>query len=94
MIKELLRQTPGKALVTLEELQTVVCNCESIINSRPLIYQSENPKDLVPFTPIMFLEQNYNSNVTDIDEVDTKQFRKMRYRLKLMEQLRIRFRNK
>ena len=32
----------GKSLVTYEELQTVLCDVESVINSRPLVYMSED----------------------------------------------------
>ncbi|GFT05033.1 integrase catalytic domain-containing protein [Trichonephila clavipes] len=36
VIKELLRRTLGKSVLSYEELMTILCDCESIINSRPL----------------------------------------------------------
>ena len=41
--------------VTDEELITVVTGAESLLNSRPLTYQSANVKDDVPLTPNHFL---------------------------------------
>lgn len=45
----------GNADVTDEELMTAFTGAESLINSRPLTYQSANPEDDVPLTPNHFL---------------------------------------
>jgi hypothetical protein len=45
LLKQLLHKTLGKASLTYEELETVLCDCESVINSRPLTYVSEDIKD-------------------------------------------------
>ncbi|GFU81465.1 putative RNA-directed DNA polymerase from transposon X-element [Trichonephila clavipes] len=93
VLKELLRRTLGNAILTTEELQTVLCDCESVINSRPLTYLSENSDDLVPLSPAMFLVENHNLDVPDIDYRDTVNLRKrVRYRQKLLNDLRHRFR--
>ncbi|GFS70336.1 integrase catalytic domain-containing protein [Trichonephila clavipes] len=93
VLKELLRRTLGNAILTTEELQTVLCDCESVINSRPLTYLSENSDDLVPLSPAMFLVENRNLDVLDIDYRDTVNLRKrVRYRQKLLNDLRHRFR--
>ncbi|GFW74113.1 integrase catalytic domain-containing protein [Trichonephila clavipes] len=93
VLKELLRRTLGNAILTTEELQTVLCDCESVINSRPLTYLSENSDDLVPLFPAMFLVENRNLDVPDIDYRDTVNLRKrVRYRQKLLNDLRHRFR--
>ncbi|GFS54436.1 putative RNA-directed DNA polymerase from transposon X-element [Trichonephila clavipes] len=93
VLKELLRRTLGNALLTTEELQTVLCDCESVINSRPLTYLSENSDDLVPLFPAMFLVENRNLDVPDIDYRDTVNLRKrVRYQQKLLNDLRHRFR--
>ena len=42
----------GNADVTDEELHTAFVGAEALINSRPLTYQSSNPKDETPLTPI------------------------------------------
>ena len=41
----------GNADVTDEELMTAFTRAESLINSRPLTYQSANPDDTTPLTP-------------------------------------------
>ncbi|GFS50998.1 putative RNA-directed DNA polymerase from transposon X-element [Trichonephila clavipes] len=93
VLKELLRRTLGNAILTTEELQTVLCDCESVINSRPLTYLSENSDDLVPLSPVMFLVENRNLDVPDIDYRDTVNLRKrVRYQQKLLNDLRHRFR--
>ncbi|GFW09916.1 integrase catalytic domain-containing protein [Trichonephila clavipes] len=50
-VKELLRRTLGKAIFTYEELLTILCECEKVVNSRPLTYLPENMQDLTPITP-------------------------------------------
>ncbi|GFS44152.1 integrase catalytic domain-containing protein [Trichonephila inaurata madagascariensis] len=55
IIKELLRCSLRKSILSYDELSTVICDCEFLINSRPLTYISENPQELIPLTPAMFL---------------------------------------
>ncbi|GFU20322.1 integrase catalytic domain-containing protein [Trichonephila clavipes] len=87
IIKELLRRFLGKSILSYEELSTVICECEFLINSRPLTYISENPQELIPLTPAMFLIENRCSDTTDIDELNSRDLRKrMKYRIKLFRQ--------
>ncbi|XP_054720734.1 uncharacterized protein LOC129230361 [Uloborus diversus] len=84
---------PMMLLLNHDELNTLICDCELVINSRPLTYVSENPQELIPLTPAMFLIENRSSDVTDIDHVDLQSLRKrIRYRYKLFNDLRQRFR--
>ncbi|GFX07394.1 integrase catalytic domain-containing protein [Trichonephila clavipes] len=88
IIKELLRRSLGKSI-----LSTAICDCEFLINSRPLDYISENPQELIPLTPAMFLIENRCSGTTDIEELNSRDLRKrMKYRIKLLSDLRQRFR--
>ncbi|GFY15434.1 integrase catalytic domain-containing protein [Trichonephila clavipes] len=85
IIKELLKRSLGKSILSYEELSTVICDCEFLINSRPLTYISENPQELIPLTPAMFLIENRCSDTTDIDELNSTDLRKrMKYRIKLL----------
>ena len=45
----------GNADVKDEELMTAFIGAESLLNSRPLTYQTANPKDVTPLIPNRFL---------------------------------------
>ena len=45
----------GSSGVTDKELITICAGVESLLNSRPLTYQSANPRDDVPLTPNLSL---------------------------------------
>ena len=45
----------GNSSVTDEELITICSGAESLLNSRPITYQSSDPRDDVPLTPNHFL---------------------------------------
>ncbi|GFV85031.1 integrase catalytic domain-containing protein [Trichonephila clavipes] len=83
----------GRASLYYEELNTVLCKCEHVINSRPLTYISEDVNDLSPLTPAMFLQEIETSDVTDIDCLDHQEINKrIRHVQTIREQLRKRFR--
>ena len=94
MLKELLRRVLGKSTVNYEELNTILCDCEAVINSRPLTYLQDDPNDLVPLTPDMFIYSGGNSKAPDLDSVDRSSLiKRVKYLQKLRENLRQRFRN-
>ncbi|GFW83521.1 pro-Pol polyprotein [Trichonephila clavipes] len=72
MLKNVLRKVLGKASLNEEELNTLLCDAESIINSIPITYLSEDPKDLVALTPAMFLQEIREIGVPDFDMIDSK----------------------
>ncbi|XP_055924549.1 uncharacterized protein LOC129956644 [Argiope bruennichi] len=93
MLKSILRKILGKASLQFEELYTVLCDAEGIINSRPLTYLSEDNEDLIALTPAMFLQDVKEIGVPDIDEIDAKRMNKrFFYRQKVCQDLRKRFR--
>lgn len=55
LLKLLLKKTLGKTSLTYEELETLLCDHEFVIKSRPLTFVSEDVADLAPFTLNMFL---------------------------------------
>lgn len=94
LLKQLLRKVLGRASLDREHLETVICDCESIINSRPLTYTSSDTTDLAPLAPVMFLRDQSTVGVPDCDAVDQNSLcRKIVYRQRLLENLRSRFRN-
>ncbi|GFU42579.1 integrase catalytic domain-containing protein [Trichonephila clavipes] len=93
MLKQILRKMLGRASLYYEELNTVLCECEHVINSRPLTYIPEDVNDLSPLTPAMFLQEIETSDVTDIDCLDHQEINKrIRHVQTTREQLRKRFR--
>lgn len=92
-MKRILRKILGKACLKYEEMSTVLCDCESIINARPLTYLSEDPRDLTPISPNMFLQEVREIGVPDCDFIDREKLKgRFKYRQHLKDELRKRFR--
>lgn len=92
IIKQLLRKVLGKASLNYEELATVICDIEAVMNNRPLTYIAED-STLDVLTPAMFLHDVKTTEVTDLDLVEAKHLRRrVRYRDKLRTELKRRFR--
>lgn len=93
VIKDVLRRVLGKARLGQDELVTVPCETESIVNHRPLTDLSEDVEDLLPLTLSLFLQEVKDSCVTDSEVLDsTIANKRYRCRQKLKEDLRKRFR--
>ncbi|GFW37850.1 integrase catalytic domain-containing protein [Trichonephila clavipes] len=91
MTKAILRKILGRAALDYEELITVLCDCERVINSIPLTYMSEDVDDVSPLTLEMFLQEIPESGVTDIETVDRDKLSKRAKYLQKMRQLRSKF---
>ncbi|KAJ8873435.1 hypothetical protein PR048_024252 [Dryococelus australis] len=70
IVKELLRHTLGKASLSYEEVLSVLCDVAAAINPRPLTYVSDDPEDLIPLTPAMFIQDLQMVGVGDLDSLD------------------------
>ncbi|GFU37879.1 hypothetical protein NPIL_646631 [Nephila pilipes] len=53
--EKLLRRVLGNVCLYYEELVRILCDCEAVVNSRLLIYLSEDSNDLIRFTPSIFI---------------------------------------
>ena len=84
-----MKRTIGLALLTYEELYTLLTRIEAILNSRPLTPLSNDPNDLEPLTPGHFLAGESLTAVfeDDITEVSTNRLS----RWQRVEQLRQNF---
>ncbi|XP_055932853.1 uncharacterized protein LOC129962878 [Argiope bruennichi] len=69
ILKSLLRRVLGRASLTSEEMITILCDCEAVINSRPLTYVTENDVTLIPLSPSLFLQDIQTSGVPDLDDI-------------------------
>ncbi|GBM87314.1 hypothetical protein AVEN_169950-1 [Araneus ventricosus] len=82
----------GKSIFTYEELLTILCECEKVVNSRPLTYLSEDMQDCTLITPAMVLFGRSTAMVKYLEMWDANHFRKrLRFRAKVIEELRKRF---
>ncbi|GBM45476.1 hypothetical protein AVEN_210213-1 [Araneus ventricosus] len=92
-MKDLLKKVLGQAQLLYEEMSTILCDCEALINSRPLTYVSES-EQLVPISPSSFLQDIKEWSTPDLDAIDHKCLnRRIKYRQNFQKDLRNRFRN-
>ncbi|UYV73927.1 hypothetical protein LAZ67_11001490 [Cordylochernes scorpioides] len=93
MMKQLLFRILGQTSLGYEELSTVMCDVESLMNTRPLTYLTEESEDLAPLTPSLFLHEVREVGVPDLDLIDNQTLsRKYQYIKRAREDLRERFR--
>ncbi|XP_018403170.1 PREDICTED: uncharacterized protein LOC108780080 [Cyphomyrmex costatus] len=93
ILKDLLKRTLGRTSLNYEEMFTVLCDCEAVINSRSLTYMTEEAAEAVAITPAMFLQDIQEEGIPDLDQIGRTQLAKnLRYRQRLKEELRKRFR--
>lgn len=71
LTKQILCRTLGNALLSYEEFYTVMCDCEAILNSRPLTLISEDTNDLIPITPALFLGNIKEYGTLETPEIQT-----------------------
>ncbi|GFW45723.1 integrase catalytic domain-containing protein [Trichonephila clavipes] len=91
ILKDLLRKNLGCSCLSYEELQTLVSEGESVMNSRPLTYIYEE-QELKTLTPSMFLQDIPLNDVPDLDQIQkTNIVLRWRYIQKVRENLKQRF---
>ena len=54
-IKRHLTKTIAETVLTMDEFNTLLCQIEAVVNSRPISPLSSDPNDLIPLTPAHFL---------------------------------------
>ncbi|GFX03320.1 integrase catalytic domain-containing protein [Trichonephila clavipes] len=92
-VKRTLRKTLGKTSLNHEEMYTVLCDCESLINSLPLTYVTDDVEGLEPLTPEMFSQDIREIGVPELDQIDENKLNKILvYRNRIQNDLRKRFR--
>ncbi|GFW07419.1 integrase catalytic domain-containing protein [Trichonephila clavipes] len=69
-IKDPLRKILGRALLTFEELSTILSEVEVIVNHRPLTYVENDPGEPKPLTPAHFLELGYGDSIYPIHFIE------------------------
>lgn len=74
-VKYHLRRVAGNALLTFEQLYTLLTQIEATINSRPLTPLSSDPSDMAPLTPAHFLIGRPLVSIPDPDLMDVPENR-------------------
>ena len=70
--KSAIKKTLGKALITYDEMLTIVKQMQQIMNNRPLTYMSADPNELKPITPNHLIYGHELSMIpTEVIETDT-----------------------
>lgn len=94
VVKSLLRKSLGKASLDYQEMTTVLCECENVINDRPLTYLYDDPNEMRPLTPNTFLRQLATAETTDFDMVSRASLiHRVRYVQEVQDNLKKRFQN-
>jgi hypothetical protein len=93
-VKELLRRVLGRSTVAYDQLNTYLCEIESHINGRPLTTVTEDPDDLSPLTPAMFLHETPCSSFAELDFLTGAGFQEAyKMRKTILGDFKKRFRN-
>lgn len=90
ILKDLLRKNLGQSSLSYEELHTLLVECESIINNRPLTYLHEE-QDLQTLTPAMFLQDLPSREAPDLDEVQKNISKRWKHIQRVRENMKKRF---
>ncbi|GIX68451.1 reverse transcriptase [Caerostris darwini] len=98
-VKDPLRKILGRALLTFEEVSTILTEIEAVINMRPLTYTTNDLGETEPLTPAHFLhfgktEFSYPLHFADlVNKTLTKEtlLRRKRYQTNLLKQLWIKW---
>ncbi|KMQ88303.1 gag-pol polyprotein precursor [Lasius niger] len=80
-VKFHLRRVVGEAILTYEELQTLLVQIEVTLNSRPLCALSEDPSDLTALTPGHFLIGTAITSIPEPSLCDVPEGRLSRWQL-------------
>lgn len=70
VMKKLLKRVLKKSCLSYEEMITVLCDCEAVMNLRPITFMSDEKQEFVPLTPSMFLQQLQEIGVIDLDQIE------------------------
>ena len=70
-MKEPLRKVLGKALLSYQELETILTRIEAVINLRPLTTVSDDIRDLTPITPAHLEVGRFLFSLPDLEDKDS-----------------------
>ena len=81
LVKRSLRKSIGKSCLTWDQLSTIICEVQAVINSRPLIYVGDDINSKEILTPSHFLSLNPKTGIPQVErnneDNDTDIFKKL-----------------
>lgn len=63
-----MKRTLRRAHLNFEEMATILCDCEAVMNSRPLTYLTDETFEVI--TPNVFLRDIQEDGIPDLDQID------------------------
>ncbi|KAF2880450.1 hypothetical protein ILUMI_25728 [Ignelater luminosus] len=69
LLEKLMKRVLGKTTLSYEDMTTVLCECESVVDSRPLTYVYNNCEELT--APAMFTKDLVEDGMPDLDKILT-----------------------
>lgn len=67
LVKRALRKTIGRKILSNDQLTTLLKECESVVNSRPLVYIGDDLKSSIALTPRHFISLNPSSGIPEME---------------------------
>ncbi|KAF2879789.1 hypothetical protein ILUMI_26381 [Ignelater luminosus] len=86
MMKRLLRSVLGNKIVDYEELLTLICEAESVMNQRPLTHNEEAGGRVLPLFPAQFIQDNPTVYLSEADLVEEKLLRQRSKQVQMLRQ--------
>ncbi|GFU79803.1 DUF5641 domain-containing protein [Trichonephila clavipes] len=81
-----------KLVLTYDEMLTLLCDGESVINGRSLTCVSDDPNETTAITPAHFIQDIRGSEVNDLNIIDSKHLlKRVRYLQNIRDNFRKRF---
>ncbi|UYV74075.1 hypothetical protein LAZ67_11002039 [Cordylochernes scorpioides] len=92
-LKDILKRMLGTSTLTYQQLMTLLCHAEAVMNGTPMTYVSDDSNDLVTISPSMFLQEQTDVEFPECQNIGSNPTtQKLRYLNKLREELKSRFR--
>ena len=92
-VKSLLKRMLSNARLNYDQLRTSLSHVENLLNERPLTVVTEDPNDLIPLTPAMFLRGVSYGAFPESHQLAVDLQGEYQKRQSLLHELTVRFRN-
>jgi hypothetical protein len=67
LVKRAMRKTIGRKVLFIDQITTLLKECEAVVNSRPLIYVGDDLKSSITLTPRHFISLNPHTGIPETE---------------------------